>query len=153
KESLSRCPGNGPPSSRSFPSTTARPSVQARARRFVARPPAGSCIPGRRPWDPRRIAPANLTTLLAVGCNARNLVSRRGWRVDMHRFRVLIVLVSLAVLAAISCAPPALAQGVDTALLRGTVTDASGAVIPNVMVTMTNVATGISEKRPTDSAG
>jgi len=71
----------------------------------------------------------------------------------MHRFWVLSVLFSLAVLAAISCAPPALAQGVDTALLRGTVTDASGAVIPNVMVTMTNVATGISEKRPTDSAG
>jgi hypothetical protein len=45
------------------------------------------------------------------------------------------------------------AQGTDTALLRGTVTDSSGAVVPNVMVTMTNVATGISEKRPTDQAG
>ena len=45
------------------------------------------------------------------------------------------------------------AQGLDTALVRGTVTDASGAVIPNAVVSMTNVATGVAEKRPTDSAG
>ncbi len=48
---------------------------------------------------------------------------------------------------------PANGQGVDTALLRGTVKDSSGAVIPGVTVTMTNVATGVSEKRPTDQAG
>jgi hypothetical protein len=45
------------------------------------------------------------------------------------------------------------AQGLDTALLRGTVTDVTGAVVPNAMVTMTNVATGVSEKRPTDESG
>ena len=38
--------------------------------------------------------------------------------------------------------PTALAQGLDTALLRGTVTDVTGAVVPNAMVTMTNVAVG-----------
>ena len=41
----------------------------------------------------------------------------------------------------------------DTALVRGTVKDSSGAVIPGVMVTMTNVATGVSDKRPTDRGG
>ncbi len=38
-------------------------------------------------------------------------------------------------------------------MLRGTVTDSSGAVIPSVAVTMTNVGTGITEKRTTDQAG
>src|SRR5690242_9000315 len=46
-----------------------------------------------------------------------------------------------------------MAQGSDTALLRGTVTDSTGAVVPGATVTMTNVATGVSEKRPTDAAG
>ena len=56
-------------------------------------------------------------------------------------------------LAASLFSSKAFAQGVDTALLRGTVTDSSGAVIPGATVTMTNVGTGISEKRPTDQAG
>src|SRR5690242_14002420 len=45
------------------------------------------------------------------------------------------------------------AQGSDTALLRGAVMDSSGAVIPNATVTMTNVATGVAEKRPADESG
>src|SRR5580700_8432151 len=53
----------------------------------------------------------------------------------------------------LSLAVQLVGQGVDTALVRGTVKDSSGAVIPGVMVTMTNVATGVSEKRSTDSAG
>ena len=44
-------------------------------------------------------------------------------------------------------------QGTDTALLRGTVTDASGAVVPNASVTMTNIATKVAEKRTTDQSG
>src|SRR5579864_7070589 len=64
------------------------------------------------------------------------------------------VLVVLLLALAVSFYPSrAFAQGLDTALLRGTVTDSSGAVIPNVMVTMTNVATGVSVKRPTDAGG
>src|SRR5690242_15466973 len=64
----------------------------------------------------------------------------------------LLIVLSLA--SAICFTPPrALGQGSDTALLRGTVTDSSGAVIPGVTVIMTNIATGVSEKRNTDGAG
>jgi hypothetical protein len=65
------------------------------------------------------------------------------------------MLISNAIVAfvALSYAVQLMGQGVDTALLRGTVKDSSGAVIPNVTVTMTNVATGVSEKRPTDQGG
>ena len=38
-------------------------------------------------------------------------------------------------------------------MLRGTVTDASGAVIPGVTVTMTNVGTKVAEKRTTNESG
>lgn len=55
--------------------------------------------------------------------------------------------------AVLSFAVQLIGQGVDTALVRGTVKDSSGAVIPGVTVTMTNVATGVSEKRPTDPGG
>src|SRR5260370_22297893 len=65
----------------------------------------------------------------------------------MRRVSILAVLITALFPAFL------VAQGSDTALLRGTVTDASGAVVPNVTVTMTNVATGVSEKRPTDAAG
>jgi len=60
----------------------------------------------------------------------------------------------ISTLSLIACfAPTASAQGLDTALLRGTVTDSSGAIIPNATVTMTNVATSVAEKRPTDESG
>src|SRR5689334_5593820 len=45
------------------------------------------------------------------------------------------------------------AQGTDTALLRGTVTDSSGGVIPAATVTMTNDGTKVSERKLTDTAG
>src|SRR5215467_3713980 len=63
------------------------------------------------------------------------------------------ILVISAMLALSCYNPVANAQGLDTALLRGTVTDSSGAVVPGATVTMTNVATGVSEKRPTDESG
>src|SRR5216684_9192091 len=65
----------------------------------------------------------------------------------MRRVSILAVLITALFPAFL------VAQGSDTALLRGTLTDASGAVVPNVTVTMTNVATGVSEKRTTDSGG
>src|SRR5579859_6540343 len=71
----------------------------------------------------------------------------------MRRIHLTILGLALAVLGMLLCVSPMMAQGVDTALLRGTVTDSTGAVIPNVIVTMTNVATGVSEKRPTDAGG
>jgi protocatechuate 3,4-dioxygenase beta subunit len=59
----------------------------------------------------------------------------------------LMALVLLAVPAAVR------GQGMDTALLRGTVTDASNAVIPGATVTMTDDGTKVSQKTLTDAAG
>ena len=70
-----------------------------------------------------------------------------------QRQRKTLIGNAILALVVLSFAVQLIGQGVDTALLRGTVKDSSGAVIPGVMVTMTNVATGVSEKRPTDSAG
>src|SRR5579859_1216361 len=67
--------------------------------------------------------------------------------------KISVLVVLLLALTASLYPSRALAQGSDTALLRGTVTDASGAVVPGVTVTMTNVGTGVSEKRQTDQAG
>ncbi len=55
----------------------------------------------------------------------------------------------------ISCwsLPSIMAQGVDTALLRGTVLDSSGGVIPGASVTITNQGTGVSENKTTDTVG
>jgi hypothetical protein len=67
--------------------------------------------------------------------------------------KISVLCVLLFAIAASSLPSRVMAQGSDTALLRGTVTDSSGAVVPRATVTMTNVATGVSEKRPTDEAG
>jgi len=45
------------------------------------------------------------------------------------------------------------AQGTDTALVRGTVADTSGGVIPGATVTMTNDDTGVVDKAATDRLG
>ncbi|HEX5412939.1 MAG TPA: carboxypeptidase regulatory-like domain-containing protein [Terriglobia bacterium] len=45
------------------------------------------------------------------------------------------------------------AQGTDTALLRGTVKDPTGAIIPDAAVTATAIATQVQIKTQTDSAG
>src|SRR5437867_5989435 len=47
----------------------------------------------------------------------------------------------------------AMAQGTDTALLRGTVMDSTGAVIPGATVSMTNVGTNVAQKRTSDESG
>jgi len=47
----------------------------------------------------------------------------------------------------------ALGQGTDTAQVRATVTDASGAVVPNAKVMMTNDGTGVPATLTTDQAG
>ena len=41
----------------------------------------------------------------------------------------------------------------DTAVVLGTVRDASGAVVPDATVTLTNTATGLAVKRPTSASG
>jgi hypothetical protein len=68
-----------------------------------------------------------------------------------YKLRLISVLWTLS--ASTWLVSSAWSQSIETALLRGTVSDASGAVIPNATVTMTNVATGVAEKRPTDEAG
>jgi Carboxypeptidase regulatory-like domain len=45
------------------------------------------------------------------------------------------------------------AQGTDTALLRGTVKDPTGAVVPDAAVTATAIATQVQTRTQTDSAG
>ena len=37
--------------------------------------------------------------------------------------------------------------------IRGTVTDASGAVVPGVVVTLTNISTGVVQHETTDATG
>ncbi|MGC4053407.1 MAG: TonB-dependent receptor [Paludibaculum sp.] len=61
----------------------------------------------------------------------------------------IVCLVGLSTLAT----RPALAQGSDTALLRGAVTDSSGAAVPGAQVTLTDLATGVSGKAITDGVG
>ena len=46
-----------------------------------------------------------------------------------------------------------LAQNTNSGDIRGTVTDASGAVIPGVAVTLLNTNTGVSKELVTNSAG
>lgn len=53
----------------------------------------------------------------------------------------------------LALARPALAQQLDTALIVGTVTDATGAVIPGVTVTFNHLATGTTYSSGTNSEG
>lgn len=60
-------------------------------------------------------------------------------------------LVCLALVLTFFAAPAARAQ--STATAEGIITDAQGAVIPGVSVTVRNEATGVSRAVVTDSAG
>lgn len=66
----------------------------------------------------------------------------------MPRFRFAILCISLVLL----CGKPAVAQ-YTTASLGGTVSDASGASIPEAQVTARNVDTGFTQVTTSDSAG
>jgi carboxypeptidase family protein/TonB-dependent receptor-like protein len=71
----------------------------------------------------------------------------------MAGLRVKFIILGVVFLAASLFPTRALAQGVDTALLRGTVSDPSGAVIPAATVTMTDDATKVATKTASDEAG
>jgi hypothetical protein len=60
--------------------------------------------------------------------------------------------VTIALFAALFLATPG-AWGQDNATITGTITDASGAVIPNASVTLTNPATGQTRETVSNSAG
>jgi hypothetical protein len=75
-------------------------------------------------------------------------------QIAANKSRSLTRLLILAVaLCAQWSAVPALAQSAGEGALQGTVTDSSGAVLPNATVVATNVANGISATRTTTSAG
>src|ERR1700737_3264903 len=57
------------------------------------------------------------------------------------------------VLLALAAVPPPIYAQVAGATLAGTVTDPSGAVVPNVKVSITNTATGVVRDITTDEAG
>ncbi len=59
--------------------------------------------------------------------------------------------IASAFLSLILCTSPALCQ--STASLQGTITDTSGAVVPNAKVTIHNAATGEERNALSDSAG
>ncbi|HTZ73016.1 MAG TPA: carboxypeptidase-like regulatory domain-containing protein [Candidatus Aquilonibacter sp.] len=51
------------------------------------------------------------------------------------------------------CSSVSLAQVAGTAAVQGTVEDATGAVVPNASVSITNTATGVSQTTKTDASG
>src|SRR5437588_11545674 len=66
-------------------------------------------------------------------------------------FRARLV-VALWLLAALPCAP-AVAQQAQTATVRGTILDQTGAVVPGVRVTIVDVAGAVRGEATTDAAG
>src|SRR5262245_53013774 len=59
---------------------------------------------------------------------------------------------TLALVIAVLSAPPAFAQ-FETAALVGTVTDGSGGVVADALMTVTNTDTGVTQNRKTDTNG
>jgi hypothetical protein len=77
-------------------------------------------------------------------------------RIHSHNFRFRGAQLWIGALAFIFCifSPRALiAQTAGGGNIQGTVTDQIGAVVPNVTVTATNVATGVETSRPTSEDG
>src|ERR1700712_4961666 len=78
-----------------------------------------------------------------------NVCRRRHWRPVMRIWRCLPAVLALCML---TIPYLALAQTV-TGSVGGTVTDSSGAVVPNAQVTAHNVATGVATQATTNGAG
>jgi hypothetical protein len=69
-----------------------------------------------------------------------------------HRAGYTAIVLGLAIFLGLASLP-AFAQTAGEGTIQGTVTDPSGAVVPNATVTATNVATGIGTSRTTTSNG
>src|SRR5947209_1813984 len=74
-------------------------------------------------------------------------VEKRGY---MTRMRNQVVRYAFTALAA---AGLALAQVGGGGTIQGTITDGSGAIVPNAEVTATNIATGVTTTRKTTESG
>jgi hypothetical protein len=89
----------------------------------------------------------NNNILLEVGMSGR---PKGEFRVQLCAIRVLMMVIALsAMLLASSAANAQVLYG----SLTGTVTDKTGAVIPNIPVTITNQATGESRTEKSNSVG
>jgi Carboxypeptidase regulatory-like domain len=80
-------------------------------------------------------------------CEMRSTV-----RLPGLRYAVLQILVVLASVAWISSTVPCQGQA-TTGSIAGTVTDATGAVVPSAVVTATNTSTGVASRTTADSSG
>ena len=79
------------------------------------------------------------------------LISSLSLGASMRRmFQIGIASIAIAI---ILCAQSALAQNANSGDIRGTVTDSSGALIPNVTVMALDVDTGVAKTYVTDQAG
>src|SRR5579859_4608244 len=85
---------------------------------------------------------------------ARSSIVRFIYKVQSLFSNSTLAICILAVLAVWAGHPVAVqAQGTDTALMRGTVKDPTGAVIPGANVTATAIATQVQTKTQTDNSG
>ena len=69
-----------------------------------------------------------------------------------NRATAVVTFLGVALVVLLSLTGEGRAQ-VAGATLTGTITDKSGAVVPNVQISVTNTATGVTTKATTDSAG
>jgi type 1 fimbria pilin len=74
-------------------------------------------------------------------------------RVRRRSFSSSAALISLLIMMTFLAATAALGQGSYEAQVRGTVTDQSGALVAKAAVTITNVATNITQTVHTDDHG
>ena len=82
---------------------------------------------------------------------------KRTWTTQSKTLSIIprktcFLLVSLAILACV-LGTGAIAQSGGQGAIQGSVTDGTGAAIPNAVVIATNVDTGVATERPTSSAG
>jgi hypothetical protein len=69
------------------------------------------------------------------------------------KIRNLFSFVAALILCVGACTADLLGQGTDLGTIRGTVTDSSGALVPNAQVEISDLATGTSRKITTDEHG
>jgi len=102
--------------------------------------------------------PSILARLSCHGIEAKPLRSDRftdsPWLAAITRERLgLLILGTLLIATFLGASPGLRAQSATTGALRGTVVDATGAVVPGVTVSLTNITTGQMQITMTDASG